>query len=138
MIATDLDQERARLLATARATHRTAMNVVSASPARGRFDLVVAVPVRPAARGREVYVNLYVADLSSPTCGWNPRAPLVYPSVTSLAPPFTHTFRDLSANGAFVGVLLSVCSATHEEVDWTCRIYRSRDGREVRDCRRAG
>lgn len=139
MIAIDQDRERSLLLNSALAAGRMTMAIVAVSSGPpARFDLAVAVPTRAAALGQELYVNVYLADLKSPTNGWNPRPPLIYPDVMTLAAPFLHTFGGLECHEAYVGVLASVCTARHQEVDWGCRIFRACDGREVRDCRRAG
>ena len=104
----------------------------------GRMDVVVAVPElwSPNTDGpKEFYFNLYVSDLRSGNSSWAPRDPITHPEVSSLKAPFTRTLRNLTFQHGYVGILVSVCNAFHQEIDWHCRVYRTSDGAEVRDCR---
>ena len=104
----------------------------------GTMDIAVGVPGPPGQSAdwqEEFYFNLYVTDLHSREASWAPRNPITYPEISSLKAPFTQTLKNLEFRHAFVGILVSVCNAFHEEVEWHCRIYRTSDGVEVRDCR---
>jgi len=103
---------------------------------RGRLDVTVDVRGSPDSLERaEYYINLYVSDLRSELAGWAPRNPITYPAVSSLKAPFTVTMGNLKCRRAYVGILVSVCNVFHREVDWSCRVYRTSDGIEARNCR---
>lgn len=104
----------------------------------GQIDVSITVshpPDRIADRKTQYYFNLYLADLATALDGWAPRNPITYPEVSSLPAPFTQTVQNLACTTPYVGILVSVCNAFHEEVAWECKVFHTADGREVRNCR---
>lgn len=82
---------------------------------------------RPSER-REAYINVYLADLSSPGRDWVPGDPITYPSLCSRPIPFLHVLAHPNTGSAYLGVLVSLCDPGHREIDWSCRVFRTEDG----------
>lgn len=98
---------------------------------RQTVDLSVLIPEEWHAslgRGFECYFHLYTADLGAPTQAWVPHRPITYPQVSSRSTPFGKRLHRLRFEGRYLGVLVSVCSAFHEEVDRVSLVFRTSDG----------